>query len=61
MQTLLKQSFGIELPVRNLVDLIVHLSKDPVNGITVDEVIETKDYTDAQIEEIAQRSIEMEI
>lgn len=60
MRTLLKQAFGIEQPVNNLVDLIVHLSKHPKTGIWVDEVIETNDYTDTQIEEIARRSIESE-
>lgn len=60
MRTLLKQAFGIEQPVNNLVDLIVHLTKNPKTGIYVDEVIETKDYTDSQIEEIAIRSIESE-
>ncbi len=60
MRTLLKQAFGIEQPVNNLVDLIVHLSKNPKTGICVDEIIETNDYTDTQIEEIAKRSIESE-
>lgn len=60
MKTLLKQAFGIDLPVNNLVDLIVHLSKSADTGVEVDEVIETSDYTDSQIEEIAKRAIESE-
>lgn len=60
MRTLLKQAFGIELPVTNLVDLIVHLSSSPTTGMEVDEVIETADYSESQIEEIAQHSIEAE-
>lgn len=60
MKTLLKQAFGIEQPVNNLVDLIVHLSKSTITGVEVDEVIETSDYSDAQIEAIAQASIESE-
>lgn len=60
MKTLLKQAFNIEQPVNKLVDLIVHLSRSPVTGVEIDEVIETEDYSDSQIEEIAQRSIESE-
>ncbi len=60
MRTLLKQAFGIEQPVNNLVDYIVHLSRNPITGIEVDEVIDTQDYTDDQIEEIAKHSIEQE-
>jgi hypothetical protein len=42
--------------------MIVHLSKslDESKGVEVDEVIITKDYTDEQIEAIAQMSIEAE-
>lgn len=58
MKTLLKQAFGIEQPVNNLVDMIVHLSKSPLYGIEIDEVIDTQDYSEDQIEEIAKRSIE---
>ena len=58
MKTLLKQAFGIEQPVNNLVDMIIHLSKSPKSGIEVDEVIDTLDYSEDQIEEIAKRSIE---
>lgn len=58
MKTLLKQAFGIEQPVTNLVDMIVHLSKSPTSGIEIDEVIDTIDYSEDQIEEIAKRSIE---
>lgn len=58
MRTLLKQAFGIEQPVNDLVDLIVHVTKDPDTGMKVDEIIETSNYTDSQIEEIAKRSIE---
>lgn len=61
MKTLLKQSFGVDLPVNNLVDVIIHLSKSPITGMTVDEVIECKDYTSDMIEEIAKNSIEDEI
>lgn len=62
MRTLLKQTFGIEQPVTNLIDMIVHMSKsqDESKGVEVDEVIITKDYTDEQIEAIAQMSIEAE-
>ena len=60
MRTLLKQAFGIEQPVNNLVDYIVHLSKNPISGIEVDEVIDTSDYSEVQIEEIARHSIEHE-
>lgn len=62
MRTLLKQTFGIEQPVTNLIDMIVHMSKsqDENKGVEVDEVIITKDYTDEQIEAIAQMSIEAE-
>ena len=60
MRTLLKQAFGIEQPVNNLVDYIIHLSKSPVTGIEVDEVIDTSDYSEVQIEEIARNSIEQE-
>lgn len=58
MKTLLKKAFGIEQPVNNLVDMIVHLSKSPEHGVEVDEVIDTQDYSEDQIEEIAKRSIE---
>lgn len=58
MRTLLKQAFGHEQPVNNLIDYIVHLSKSPITGIEVDEVIDTSDYTEKQIEVIAQHSIE---
>lgn len=61
MRTLLKQSFGIEQPVNNLVDVIVHISKSSETGVEVDEIIETNNYTDAMIEEIAKRSIESDI
>jgi len=57
MKTLLKQAFGIEQPVKDLIDMIVHLQKTP-QGIEIDEVIVTDDYTDSQIEEIAKLSIE---
>ena len=58
MRTLLKQAFGHEQPVNNLIDYIVHLSKSPITGIEVDEVIDTSDYTEKQIDVIAQHSIE---
>lgn len=61
MKTLIKQAFGIEVPVTNLVDMIVHLSKNESTGVIVDEVIETSDYTNAQIEEIAKYAIENEV
>ena len=61
MKMLLKKSFGVELPVNNLIDMIIHCTKDPLTGMKVDEVIETRDYTESQIEEIAKNSIEMEI
>ena len=60
MRTLLKQAFGIEQPVNNLIDLIVHISKDINTGVLVDEIIETKDYTEKQIEAIIENSIESE-
>ena len=60
MRTLLKQAFGHEQPVNNLIDYIVHLSKSPITGIEVDEVIDTSDYTEKQIEVIAQHSIEQD-
>ena len=60
MRTLLKQAFGIEQPVTNLVDLIVHISKSTQTGVIIDEVIETADYSESQIEEIAKLSIENE-
>lgn len=60
MRTLLQQAFGIVQSVNNLVDIIIHISKSPKTGIFIDEIIETSDYTDSQIEEIAKLSIESE-
>lgn len=60
MRTLLKQAFGIEQPVNNLIDMIIHISKNVNTGVLVDEIIYTKDYTEAQIEEIIENSIESE-
>lgn len=52
MKTLLKQAFGIEQPVVNLIDMIIHLKKDPEKGIYVDEVILTEDYSEQSIKKI---------
>ena len=41
--------------------MIVHLSKNESTGVIVDEVIETSDYTNVQIEEIAKYAIENEV
>jgi len=58
MRMLLGQTFKIVPPVNQLIDIIVHLRRHPDTGIEVDEVIHTQNYSEADIEEIAKRSIE---
>ena len=58
MKTLLEQAHKPNVPVAGLIDLIVHLSRSEKTGVEVDEVIETADYTNRQIEEIANYAIE---
>lgn len=57
MKTLLSQEFKNEMPIKDLVDVIIHLSKIPGKGIMIDEIIETKDYMN-NISEIAKNSVE---
>ncbi len=61
MKTLLGMEFKNEMPVNDLVDVIIHLRKIPGKGVMVDEIIETKDYNDEIILQIAQNSIEKNI
>lgn len=58
MKTLLSQEFKNEIPINDLVDVIIHLSKVPGKGVMIDEIIETEDYNDELLLEIAKNSIE---
>lgn len=57
MREKLYEDFGRVGPFKHLVDLIIHLAKVP-GGIIIDELLETKNYTEDEFQKLADKAQE---
>lgn len=59
MREKLFEDFGRVGPFKHLVDLIIHLAKVP-GGIVIDELIETRNYTEEEFTDLAEKAQKQE-